>query len=408
MQRKIRDSRARFKVVACGRRFGKTFLGAVLCIECALAGGVAWWVAPIYPTSRIGWRIMVRLAKQIPGTKINKSDRIIEFASGGWIEIKSATDPDSLRGEGLSLVVIDECADVAEEAWVSSLEPSLTDKLGSALFIGTPKGRNWFYRLWMSARTEELWEAFRAPSHSNPILSRKELARIERRTPKRTWRQEFLAEFVTFEGRVYETFSPDGAMCFTEPPKMSDYTSFFGGIDFGFRNPTAIVVAGENKDGRIDVLEERYASRLKPEEIVAEVRALQDKYSVRQWWGDAADPRMIDVLQTEDLPVSPSPRGTGGQDTFVQFEIRLVSGLLEEEEPALRFYAPQTQQCIREHDGYRYPKLKEGQVERESPLKVDDHTCNAVQYMVHGMHEWYGRGDGITIAGKREAWSMPT
>ena len=93
---------------------------------------------------------------------------------------------------------------------------------------------------------------------------------------------------------------------------------------------------------------------------------------------------------------------------MTQYEVRLVSALLEADPPALRFFEPAAPNCILEHDQYRYPQTRDGVAERENPLKVDDHTCNAVQYLVHGLNDWYGFGQTGMLGGHREAWDLPT
>lgn len=390
-------------MLACGRRWGKTLLGACLCLAKALEGGTVWWVAPDFPRARIAWRMMEKLSAQIPGAIIHRGEAIIVMPGGGYVQLKSAVNPDSLRGEGLHLVVLDECADIAEVAWTEALRPALSDFRGQALFIGTPKGRNWFYYLWQAARTLEDWESFQMPTSSNPHIPRRELASAEQELPRRTWQQEYLAKFVTFEGRVYEVFDPDGPWVFNVMPE-GPYKEHFGGIDFGFRNPTAMVVGGEDHDGRIDVVDEVYGTRLGNQDVVDLCRQMTDRYKVRQWWADPAQPAMIKDLQDAGLPVEACPRSSGGQASVVSWEVRLVAGLLEEMRegqpaPALRFHT-RCAESIREHDGYRYPsKARAESVEGEQPLKKDDHSCNAVQYMIHGMSEWYGWDAEGAIAG---------
>ena len=143
-QRRVVASDARFKVLACGRRWGKTRLGSALCLESALHGGRAWWVAPSYKMAAVGWRLIHELGIQIPGAEIRKVDRMVVLPTAGTIQVRSADDPDSLRGEGLDLVVPDECGFMKEDAWTHALRPALSDRQGKAVFISTPKGRNWF------------------------------------------------------------------------------------------------------------------------------------------------------------------------------------------------------------------------------------------------------------------------
>jgi hypothetical protein len=148
-QQVIVSSGHRFRVLACGRRWGKTRLGALLCLEVALRGGRAWWVAPSYKMAFVGWRLVTQLALQVPGSEIRKADQLVMLPGGGSVQVRSADNPQSLRGEGLDFLVMDECAFIPEAAWTEALRPALSDRLGRALFISTPKGRNWFWRLFV-------------------------------------------------------------------------------------------------------------------------------------------------------------------------------------------------------------------------------------------------------------------
>ena len=112
-QSEVHRSLARFKVLACGRRWGKTILGVHECLDVASKGGRAWWVAPNYKMSEVGWRPLQHVAQMV-GIQPRNVDRQIPFPGGGEVVVRSADDPQSLRGEGLDLVVIDECAYVAE------------------------------------------------------------------------------------------------------------------------------------------------------------------------------------------------------------------------------------------------------------------------------------------------------
>ena len=114
-------------------------------MQVAMNGGRAWWVAPSYKMAAVGWRLVHELGVQVPGVQVSKVNRMITLPTGGAVQIRSADDPDSLRGEGLDFVVMDECAFMKEDAWTHALRPALSDRLGKAMFISTPKGRNWFY-----------------------------------------------------------------------------------------------------------------------------------------------------------------------------------------------------------------------------------------------------------------------
>ena len=144
-QIEIHNSQARFRVVSAGRRFGKTLLATAECLQVALHGGRAWWVSPTYKMSEVGWRPLRMAGASLSGTTIRKVEREIILPGGGMVGVRSSDNPDSLRGEGLDFLVMDEAAYQVREAWSEALRPALSDRLGRALFISTPSGRNWFW-----------------------------------------------------------------------------------------------------------------------------------------------------------------------------------------------------------------------------------------------------------------------
>lgn len=194
----------RFKVLAAGRRWGKTRLGVNECIAIATKGGIAWWVAPSYKTSEAGWRPLVQLCARLPQTKILKAEKTITFPSGGMVAVRSSEVFDNLRGEGLDLVVMDECAFQQPEVWTEVLRPALADKRGSALFISTPNRCNWFYDLYnMDQRLPDSWKSWRFPTSSNPFIDESEIELARESLTDEVFRQEFMAEFIQEYGSVF-------------------------------------------------------------------------------------------------------------------------------------------------------------------------------------------------------------
>ena len=204
-QRVVALHPARFRVLACGRRWGKTRLGSALCIKTAADGGRAWWVAPTYPVATVGWRLVKRLAQQVPGAVIRQGDRLVILPGGGEVQVRSADNPDSLRGEGLDFVVMDECAFMKEEAFTEALRPALSDRQGRAMFISTPKGRNWFWRLYQRCIDEHdtEWHGWQLPTASNPYIDAGEIEAARLGLPERIFAQEYLAEFLDDAGGVF-------------------------------------------------------------------------------------------------------------------------------------------------------------------------------------------------------------
>lgn len=242
------QDKARFKVLAAGRRFGKSRMGALNCLTVALKGGRAWWVSPSYPMAMIGWREMRQLASQIPGVTVNKSDRVVTFPGGGYVQIKSSDNPDSLRGEGLDFVVMDECAFMQAETWTEALRPALADRKGSALFISTPKGYNFFHRIWSINDGE--YKSWRFPTSDNPFIDATEIQAAKRELPERTFKQEFMAEFLA-DGSYFQNV--DGACTVDTKENPSDHKAhrIAAGIDFALSEDYTVITVACRECNRV-------------------------------------------------------------------------------------------------------------------------------------------------------------
>ena len=199
-QQIVADDESRWKILCAGRRFGKTRLGVQLCIETAMQGKRAWWVAPTFSIARVGWRDIMMAGFDLAdslGVEVKMGDMVVNFPNGGFISVKSADNPQRLRGEGLDFLVMDEAAFVKEETWTEVLRPTLTERKGSALFISTPRGmNNWFYRLWQDADEREDWSKFKFSTVDNPEIDPGELESAKREIGSLTFAQEYEAEFV--------------------------------------------------------------------------------------------------------------------------------------------------------------------------------------------------------------------
>ena len=173
------------------------------CLDVAAQGGRAWWVSPTYRMSEVGWRPLRQIASKIPGAKVRKVDREVVIPGGGLVAVRSADNPDSLRGEGLDFVVLDEAAYIAPEAWSEALRPALSDRLGRALFISTPRGRNWFWDVYTRGGDDPDWSSFTFPTAANPFIAASEIEAAKRELPEIIFRQEYEAHFVDSEGAVF-------------------------------------------------------------------------------------------------------------------------------------------------------------------------------------------------------------
>src|SRR5580704_9378311 len=161
-QGEVFRSTERFRVLVAGRRFGKTFLALTeLCQAAWGTGRLAWYVAPTYKQAkRIAWKPLKEMTRPYWAAKPNETDLRIELKSGGTICLRGADNYDSLRGDGLDFLVLDEYSSIAREVWPEVLRPALADREGGALFIGTPQGFNHFHQLVDSAEGQPDWEVF--------------------------------------------------------------------------------------------------------------------------------------------------------------------------------------------------------------------------------------------------------
>ena len=228
-QLEVHNSNVRFKVLSAGRRWGKTRLGVNECLDAASKGGRAWWVSPSYKTSEVGWRPLRQIARKIPNAEVRLVDRMVTLPGGGFVAVRSADNPDSLRGEGLDFVVMDECAFMQREAWTEAIRPALSDRLGKALFISTPKGRNWFWENYQRGMMGEAgWQSWTFPTVNNPYIAASEVEAAKRDLPEIIYRQEYLAEFVDDQGGVFRRVQEAAVLESQEPQAGRQYVA---GVD---------------------------------------------------------------------------------------------------------------------------------------------------------------------------------
>src|SRR5690349_5441567 len=210
-QTAIVSSTARWRVAACGRRFGKSYVGIREMARFArLPKKKVWYVCGTYRQSKqIIWQpLKERLLAIRWAQKFNEQDLTVSLKNGSTISLRGADNPDSLRGVGLHFLVIDEAADVREESWTQVLRPTLSDTGGSALFLGTPRGRNWFYDLWMRGQNREPgWESWQFTTLQGGNVPPEEVEAARHDLDELTFNAEYNADFVSFLGRAYEPFS---------------------------------------------------------------------------------------------------------------------------------------------------------------------------------------------------------
>lgn len=222
-QQQVWNSETRFKVVAAGRRTGKSRLAAWLLIVNALQTdrGHVFYVAPTQGQARdIMWQTLLELGHPvISGSHINNLQ--IKLINGATISLKGADRPETMRGVSLRYLVMDEYADMKPDVWEQILRPALADQKGHALFIGTPMGRNHFYELYKYAEMsgDETYDSWHFTSYDNPLLDPDEIDVAKKSMSSYAFRQEFMA---SFEAKGSEMFK-ETWIKYGDKPEAGDY-----------------------------------------------------------------------------------------------------------------------------------------------------------------------------------------
>src|SRR5687767_4210619 len=230
-QENFHKSTARFRTAICGRRFGKSYMAAIDLIEALFIPDAYYWICgPTYKLAEKEFRIVHRafhdyrllnMGKDIKATyNVKQGDMTIKLPWNTVLECVSATNPDSLIGEGLHGVIMSEAARHKMETWEMNIEPALSDNLGWATFPTTPKGFNWIHGMWQLGQEPEMidYDSWQYPTWLNTAkyphdaepdadgLQNAELQRIKRLVSANYWAQEYAASFTSFEGQIYSEF----------------------------------------------------------------------------------------------------------------------------------------------------------------------------------------------------------
>jgi len=371
---------SRFKTVVAGRRFGKTFLSVNMLLQAAVTGKDkhCWYVAPTYGSAKeIAWDMLIHTIPQEYISRTNESSLMLRLINGSVISLKGAEKPNNLRGRALDFVVLDEFADMRPEAWFEVIRPSLSDREGSAVFIGTPKGRNHFYDLWAKGVDgANDWSSFQYTTLAGGNVSESEIQAARGDLDERTFNQEYCAEFVTYSGLLYYAFSRELS--------VSDYSEdnapLHVGMDFNLDPMSAvicirkgeklyaideIVMYGSNTDEMVAELKNRYPNR--------QIIIYPDPAS-RQRRTSAGGRTDLSILQNAGFSVKAKNSHALVRDRINAVNSRLLSSSGERN----LFVSPKCKQTIKSLERQTY---KEG---TSIPNKDNgfDHMNDALGYLV--------------------------
>jgi hypothetical protein len=290
-QQRVIQGAKRFNIVCCGRRWGKSTLGVDRLIEPILKSFPCAWFSPSYKLLAECWRAIQDVLQPVVVSRNNAEFRL-EIKGGGSVTMFSLDIDvaDSVRGRAFKVIVIDEAALVRNlrEVWENAIRPTLADHRGEAWFLSTPRGMNDFKLFFDRGQDPERedWASWQMPTSTNPHITPAELAQARKDMTEAAFSQEFLAEFINWEGSVFRHVSE----CATASPqtKRMDGHTYAVGVDWGKSldftvfcavDVTARAVVELNRSNQIDYILQRQrlqalCQRWKPSQVIVEMNSI--------------------------------------------------------------------------------------------------------------------------------------
>lgn len=374
-QKTIAKDNHRFRVLNCGRRFGKTTLaveeikGLALAKEARIA-----YIAPTYQQARdIAWGMLVKELKPII-KKINETRLELEVLNkdglSSFIVLRGWESVETMRGQAFDFLILDEVASMRNfwVGWNEVLSPTLIDRKGNAMFISTPKGFNHFYDLFNLREKDTDFASFHYTTYDNPTVPPEEIEREKKAKPEDTFAQEYLADFRKQEGLVYKEFDRSKHL-FDDFTQRRQIAEVLAGVDFGFTNPSVILRIEHDTDNHYWITSEWYKTQQTNAQLIEYAKTL----SVNIFYPDPAEPDRIKEMSDAGLNIREVSKD-------IEKGIDSVRELLKQDRLHIH------KDCINlinELETYRYPDKKPEHNEPEVPVKENDHAMDAMRYALH-------------------------
>lgn len=369
-QKEVIQSDARFKIVACGRRWGKTEASAYLTFQSMgnPENTLIWWVAPTYDIADIGFKTVEKMIPEdiISNRKLTKP-KSISVETGVKVSFRSADREDSLRGEGVELLILDEASMIPDRAWEKELRPTLTDTEGDMVAISTPKSRNWFYDLHQLADDKQYIASWQQSTYQNPHVPDEEIHKARDLMPDQAFAVEYLAEFREDTGSVFNDvdtylFDDDIQQQTSEPDTLyatgwdlARHTDYLVGITID-ENGTIVDYHRSQNDSWAEVQ-----------------RIIKRRYS--EYGGVVAidatrDNKIVEDLDREGLRIEPVKFTAKRKRNLIE---NLITGIESDE-----LSSPYIPQLRREMLAFEYDTTPTGKIKYQAPAGYHDDTIDAL------------------------------
>lgn len=409
-QRDAHLSNSRFRIVCCGRRWGKSqWAGHEMTAKMFVPDSINWIVGPTYSLAEKEFRVTLNdfkalgLLNQVKFHYNVEQGRMRIFFPqlNSLCEAKSATKPDSLVGEGVDHMILSEAAKHNRSTWEMYLRPALADKSGSADFPSTPQGYNWYkglYDLGLSPdHTHTDYASFKFPSWTNPIVfpggrSDPEIRIVEQTTSEMYFKQEIGAEFTAFEGMIYPEFDESIHVQDFDPSEMLPRCKNYLALDFGYVDPFValdIMVDSQQRTWVWREYMESYKSTYDHGHI------LKERLSPRNYHIDYifADPRGADEIATLSWILGGINAHAVGWALGVE-AVKRAFAVRPDNTPGLIIH-PSCRELIRQLKNLRAKQHKEGVNAKEGQHDYDDHGPDALRYF---FSEYFVLGAGESLS----------
>jgi len=304
----INNPKYRFVSAAVSRRQGKTYIANIIGQLVSLVPGSNILImSPNYSLSQISFDLQRNLIKHfdLEVTKDNAKDKVIEISNGSTVRMGSINQVDSCVGRSYDLIIFDEAALAdGKDAFNVALRPTLDKDNSKAIFISTPRGRNnWFSEFFYRGFSDEFpeWCSIRATYKDNPRMSETDIAEARKSMSEAEFRQEYEADFNTYEGQIWKFNFEEQVKDFSEldTSKMD----VFAGLDVGYKDPTAMCVIAYDWDKeQYYLVDEYFNSERTTEQHAAEIQSLIDRWDIDYIYIDsAAQQTRFDLAQNYDI-----------------------------------------------------------------------------------------------------------
>lgn len=374
-QEQIAADLHRFRVVVCGRKFGKTTLTSVELIGKAIAENNrrVMYIAPtLGDARRLMWD---RLRNSFKAAITKENDTRLELrvktVKGGESDIflGSWELVNNYRGDEFDFIVFDEVQEFRDfwSGWQEAMRPTLTPRSGEALFTGTPKGFNHLYDLYNLAYADNDYKSFRFSTYDNPFIPVDEIEKAKNELPEERFAQEYLAEFKKSEGLVFKEFNREQHIFDYD---ITGYSEFVAGVDFGYTNPTAIPSICL-KDEKFYVIRELYRTGMTDDEVGDYIA--NQRYN--KVYPDPEAPAAIEVLKRKGVNVREVKKGKDS----IQNGIDKVRELFKQNR---LFIHKSCINLISELEMYSYADSSPLRNQNENPQDKFNHAIDALRYVV--------------------------